>query len=131
MSYKPSLNEVQALLACSALKPYQYFLNKVSDWGEVWSVRNDGGWALMGCEAGAELIPVWPAKAFAELCCTGALIHQRPEAIPTKDFVEKWLAGMQRDNRMAAVFPLPDCHAIATSPEKLSNDIKAYLDNIR
>ena len=122
--------EYRALLACEADKRYLYFLNKTSDWGEVWGLTNDGGWALVGSEDEGELVLFWPAKAFAAACCAETWLAYRPQSILITDFVQKWLPGMIRDGRKAAVFPLPDGHGIAIPPEKLLTDLTRALNNI-
>lgn len=130
MMYIVPPEEYRALLACEAAKRYFYFLNRTSDWGEVWGLEGDGGWALVGSENEGELVPFWPAMAFAAACCTGKWLSYRPQSILVTEFVQKWLPGMIRDRRKAAVFPLPDGHGIAVTPEKLLTDMTRALSSL-
>ena len=71
MSWNISEPEFRSILTLPGAKRYSYFIKKVSDWEEVWSLRNQDGWALAADPAGCEVVPVWPHQRFAEACIEG------------------------------------------------------------
>src|SRR5262245_61179777 len=125
--YKVHDKELEAVQRLPASGRYQYFLGKVTDWQELWSVADDRGWVLMADEAGTELVPVWPAERFASLCCRDQWKDHRAKAIPLAAWLEKWIPGMTADGRKVAVFPLPNDRGIIRSAEELREDIEDAL----
>jgi hypothetical protein len=124
MSYVANGKEVAAVFKLSGPERYSHFVRRVADWGEIWSLDDDGGWKLLGDDAGGELVPVWPAAAFARALCVGEWAGCRPRAIPMDDWLEKWTPGMARDGRKVAVLPTPEGRAVAVEPERLAADIR-------
>ncbi|MHB1425947.1 MAG: DUF2750 domain-containing protein [Gemmataceae bacterium] len=127
MSYKVKQKELEAIQRLPAPQRYQYFLGKVADWEEIWSVGTEDDWALMGDDSGNELVPVWPAEAFASLCCVEDWADKLPKAISLNDWMTKWIPGMMKDYRMIAVFPLPSHRGIVVNPERMKTDLEFAL----
>ena len=126
MSYEPNEFEVRNVLRLPGDQRYGYLLTKAVDWLELWSCRDDNGWAL-GSHDGRETIPVWPARAYAELCLTGAWAGAQAQSISLGDWVEKWLPGMIRDDRLVAIFPTPDGKTTVVGPRAFHADIQDQL----
>ena len=127
MSYEVNDRELQSVLALPAQARYRYFLNKITDWEELWSVGDETGWALMS-DGATELAPVWPAAAFARESCTGDWQNNKPKPIALGDWIAKWIPGLENDGRKVAVFPLRNDHGIVVSPERLKEDILGALE---
>ena len=62
-------SRIKNIVNLSAAERYGYFIRKVSDFEEVWGLKDKEGWALMGNNEQV-LFPVWSEKEFAELCKT-------------------------------------------------------------
>jgi|SRR6185312_8056725 len=103
---------------------YAYFVKKVADWEELWSLWNDG-WAVMGDHQGAEAVPVWPHRLFAETAAVADWSAYAPRKISLEEWLENWTAGMDRDGRMVAVFPTDVGAAVTVTPNKLKEDLEA------
>src|SRR4051812_41763518 len=110
--------EFAALIEMPAQQRYGVFVRRVADWQEVWGLRTAAGWVLVADENGAELVPVWPHKRFADACADPAK-QEYAAAIPLNDWLNKWLPGMNADGRRVAVFPIPSGKGIAVSSEQL------------
>ena len=95
-------SRIKNIVNLSAAERYGYFIRKVSDFEEVWGLKDKEGWALMGNNEQV-LFPVWSEKEFAELCKWD---NYQPNSIPLDDFIEKLLPKLEKDNVMLAVFPL-------------------------
>lgn len=107
-------------------KRYEYFIKKVADWQEIWSLWKDG-WVLMGDESQTEVIPVWPHPIFAEASATGEWLGYTPKKIPLEEWLTKWTPGMEKDHRMIAVFPVTTGKATTATPSKLKSDLEEEL----
>jgi hypothetical protein len=60
--------EFESVLALSGSERYAYFVKRVADWAELWSLKTEDGWVLAGDDAGHELVPIWPHQRFAMAC---------------------------------------------------------------
>jgi len=108
-------------------------LQKVVDWQEVWSIRFPDGWVLYADDKGQQLVPVWPARAFAEACCTNEWAECTVEMIPLSEWLSAWIPGMIRDGRAVAAFPLPDDRGMIVEPKRMATDLREtelqYVDD--
>src|SRR6266436_4060130 len=98
MSYRVNSWEFEQVTRLDANGRYQYFLGKVADWQEIWTVGDDDGYQLLA-DGQNELVPVWPAEAYAAASCkTG----QSPKKIDLTDWIDKWVPGMKNGGRKVA-----------------------------
>lgn len=128
MSYKVHDKELASLLKTSAPARYEYFVNKIADFKEIWSVGDDNGWAMMNDNDKTPLVPVWPAERFAEICCVGEWRGFRPRVISLNIWLSRWIMGMIKDGKKVAAFVVPGDLGIVVTPEKLQTDIRMALD---
>ncbi len=128
MSYEINDIEFQNVTSLPGPERYKYFIKKVCDWQEIWSVKDFEGWGLMADDNNIECVPVWPAHRYAAACCTGILQTCHPETIVLNDWLEKWIPGLSGNARMIAVFPLPNHKGVVVRPDELKRDIKAELE---
>lgn len=130
MTWKMHDKEFASVLALPGDRRYSYFISKVADWGLVWSLASDDGWALAADDEGHELIPAWPHERFASACATNNWAGYEPRAIELSNWTEKWIPGMIRDRRLVAVFPTPTDKGVIVSPERLKDDLDEELSLI-
>ncbi|WP_282156223.1 DUF2750 domain-containing protein [Cytobacillus gottheilii] len=119
--------ELEAVFKLPASKRYSYFIKKICDWEEVWTLYDDG-FATISDDNGNILIPFWPNKRFAESCAKEEWSTYRAEMIGLDDFIEKWLPGMKNDAYKPAIIWNTYDSAV-TSIDELLKDIKEELDN--
>jgi len=55
MTWNLNGKEFENVVQLPPQKRYEYFIKKVADWREVWSLWNDG-WVLMGDKDGGEMV---------------------------------------------------------------------------
>ncbi len=119
--------EFQAVLALPDTRRYEYFVKRVADREEVWSLWNDG-WLLAGDDQGNEIVPVWPHPTFAEACALEEWADSQPRAVEISAWLERWLPGMARDGRLVAVFPTPTVRSgVVVPPERFRDDLLEEL----
>jgi hypothetical protein len=116
-------NKVQNIIGLSKEERYRYFVDKIVDFEEVWGLYNDG-WAVLGNQENSIVMPFWPEKNFAERCIASEWAGFKSKAISLQDFLDKWLPGMDKDNRLVAVFYLPELKEnIIITANELKTDI--------
>jgi len=126
MTWNLNGQEFESVVRLPPQKRYEYFVKKVADWREVWSLWNDG-WALMGDKDGDETVPVWPDALFAEASAVGEWLGYKPRRISLEEWLNRWTPGMEVDHRRVAVFPVLEGQATTASPLKLETDLKLEL----
>ena len=72
--------EVINVLNTDRKKQYEYFIKKIVDYEEVWSLKETDGWATLGIENDM-FFPIWPKKEFAEICIGDEWKNYYPEKI--------------------------------------------------
>jgi hypothetical protein len=127
MSYEVGDQELRSMVSLPAINRMQYFLAKVADWEELWSVTDCGGWSLMATDDGAAAVPVWPARVYASINCVGDWRDREPANIPLDDWMTKWTPGTEADGKVAAVFPLPDGKGVVIRPKDLEQHLRKYI----
>ena len=127
MSYKVNPKEFDSVIALSEFDRYQYFLNKVADWEEVWSIGKSEGWRMMSDNEGTICVPVWPAEEYAAACCSEEWSQDEPKVILLDDWMVKWLPGIKKDGRKIAVFPIPICKGTIVESDQLLADLQEIL----
>jgi hypothetical protein len=130
MTWKINAKEISSVLALPAPRRFEYFVKRVADWREVWSLRNEDGWVLASDDSGCELVPVWPHSEYARACANNEWIGTEPYAIDLGAWLDKWTPGMVRDGRKVAVFPSPASKGVVVGPEHLADSIEDELDVI-
>jgi len=129
MSWTPNEREIEAVLSLEASKRYEHWIKKVADQEEVWSLWQEGGWALAGNDAGRQFVPVWPDSRYAALCAEGVWAGYQPKAIALDAWLDRWIPGMERDQRLVAVFPTPNDKGVPIDPRQLERDLREELSN--
>jgi hypothetical protein len=127
MTWKINKKEIESVLKLAGAKRYLYFIKKIADQEEVWSLWTEGGWALARDDQGHELIPVWPHKDYACACADGEWAEYEPRMIPLSVWLERWTEGAIRDQRSIVIFPTPLDKGVVATPESLKDDLKKEI----
>lgn len=88
--------EVKNVLQIDKKKQYEYFVKKVADFEEVWSLRDNEGWATLGVDEN-EFFPVWPKKELADICISEEWKNYYSERIILEEFLDDWIDGLKED----------------------------------
>lgn len=88
----------------------------------MWTLQTDLGFVLLS-SGEQELVPVWPHRRFALACTDAEWVGAVPVAIPLDRWLEAWTAGMARDERAVAVFPVPSGQGVVVEPNQLAGDL--------
>lgn len=115
---------MKKILALDDGQRLAYFVKTCAASGQVWGLRENGGWCGMGTGDNADAIPFWPEEAFAVLMAEEDWANSAPGTIPLDAFLNSWLPDMERDGVFAAIFPVFDAtptgmSALAVSPGHL------------
>ena len=105
---------------------YDYFVKKVANLEELWSLYNDG-WAMIYEDNGDKRIPFWPNKVFAEVCAKKHWYGYKPEVIDIYNFLENWLKIMENKKILPAIFQDLNGAYSKVGIDKLKDDIYSEI----
>lgn len=118
-----SKTEHQRLLGLSNHQRYQYFIEKVTELGEIWSLANADGWVTLNSE-GDNCLPVWPHAELAQDWANEDWADCTPKAVPLKIWLERWTQGLAADETLLVVFPNLKEEALLVDPAELDGDLR-------
>ncbi len=123
MSFKLSTTERDNTIALSNYQRYQYFIDKVAEHGEIWSLANDEGWVTLSAE-GDNCLPIWPHEDFAAQWATGDWVDCTPKSVTLEVWLKRWTKGLKSDETLLVVFPNLEEEALLVDPEELDEDLR-------
>jgi hypothetical protein len=115
------------ILNLPVLKRYNYFIEKVAGFEEVWGLYDNNGWAMFINRSGHKMVPFWPNKIFAEICILNFGEEYRPEPIDIYKFIGSWLLELKENQIKPAIFYTPNKTYFKVNNDILINDIKSEL----
>lgn len=124
MTYSITSEEQEAAFSLSAEERYDYFVEKAAEHEALWSLSEGDEWLILKTD-GEECLPVWPhpqmAQDWAGDCHDGC----KAKAIPLNVWLERWVAGLEGDGILLAVFPGNDPDGVVVSANELAESILA------
>ena len=119
--------EMAAVLRLDGPARYAHFVKFVADTEEVWSVWQDG-WALFEDDGGRRLFPLWPAKVYAEACCSGEWAGCEARQIPLSELLDERLQTLRSENVLVVVFPTPEGKGVIPELDALEESLMTELE---
>jgi hypothetical protein len=109
-------------------KRYDYFLKQVVENEEVYGLADEEGWALLGDDNDADILPLFPAPEFAEAFRQAQhFLEFQVEAVDVNELLE-WLEEMDSEGMMVAAFPNLELQGAVVPALHLKKDLKALFD---
>lgn len=129
MAYKLTKEQFDNVMRLSADARYDYFVKKVADWGEIWSLADADGWVSLSAD-GEECFPVWPHPDYAASYAIEDWSNCKPKMITLDVWMDRWIAGLERDNTMVAIFPNEDEEGVVVSPAEIRDSLLDELESV-
>jgi hypothetical protein len=130
MKYPLVRAEIDNVLRQTNVVRYNYFVKRVADWGEVWSLKGTDGWVLSGDSTGKEVAMFWPFREYAELCIKDEWSETIPTKIKLAAFLDRWLPGLSEDGLLVGVFPNLAGQAAVIDPLILKRHLEDEMEGL-
>ena len=127
MSYKINQREIESVLSLPDVDRFHHCISRVVDWEEIWSLRNDSGWATVESED-RKCIPFWPHPSYVELFTKGDWEGYEIAPISLSNFVQDWLPGMENEEVNLAIFPNKEFEGIVVNANKVLLAVNEELE---
>ena len=130
--YKITEQEIEAIIKLTPQQRYAYFLKRICDWEEIWTLYEDDCIVLNEDKQGVLFVFLLPFETFAShyaikqrgMCGTFAKCFKLNEFVST--IANKLLANSVSD---ALVFPVPNGFGLNVPLTRLIADIHKELEN--
>ena len=128
MAPEPKDREMEAVLKLTPWERYLHFLKHVVTFDQVWMAEDDEGLVTICDREGVEVLPVWPARRYAEHALKKTWPGARNVAVPVQDWLERTLRPLRNDDDAAlAVFPDSEGYGQQVSIPDVIDDVEAEL----
>lgn len=106
--FSPNEKEIHNVLALSPSQKYRYFVGKIADWQQVWSIGDGKNLVTTWDDNKCLSLPLWPAKAYVELYLTGEWSNLVPMPFTLDHLMTEILPDMHEANIKVALAMQPD-----------------------
>ena len=127
-----SEQEFDAILKLPPDKRYQYFIKRVCDWEQIYTLYDDNSIILNEDKKGNMSVFLFPFEAFASYYAqnTDELQSSFCKKIELDKFIEEIIEKLLSHNVVnALVFPVPNGYGLNVSLSQLKEDLKQELEN--
>jgi hypothetical protein len=131
---KVSKQELEAVTALSPEKRYNYFVKRICDWEQVWTLYEDDYIVLNEAKNGKLYILLFPFKDFAEHYATNTrgMKGVSYKSFEINEFLETIIKKLQANNvSNALVFPVANDYGLNVSMTDMVKDIQSELENYK
>ena len=131
---KVSKQEIEAVTALSPEKRYNYFVKRICDWEQVWTLYEDDYIVLNEAKNGKLYILLFPFKDFAEhyATTTRGMKGVSYKSFEINEFLETIIKKLQANNvSNALVFPVANGYGMNVSMIDMVKDIQSELENYK
>ncbi len=128
MTYKLNDKQFDSVSQLADDQRFDYFLKKVADWEDIWSLHSTEGWVELSSADGEVCLPIWPHPDFAAAWAVDDWADCQPKAIKLDIWLERWTEGLTKDDTVLAVFPVEEEEGLVLTPAELEEAILTELE---
>ena len=122
-----SFKEVENVSRLEPFKRYQYFIKKIADFEELWTIVDKNGDIGLSDIEGKTLIPVWPKEAYIKSCLVGNWNRHIPFKLTLDDFEESIISFVSENNYLVNVFPVGNKTGFVVNLNEFIRDLNEEL----
>ena len=127
-----SKQEFEAITKLVPEKRYDYFIKRICDWEQVWTLYNDDCIILNEDKKGDLFILLFPFEPFASYYAikTEGMQNAVCKSYSIKDFFGSFLEKLLSNNiTKALVFPIPNGFGLNVPIKTIKEDVNEELEN--
>ena len=125
---KLNIKEIENVSKLEPFKRYQYFIKKIADFEELWTIVDKNGDIGLSDIDDKTLIPMWPKEAYIESCLEGNWKNHVSFKITLDDFEEKIISLISENNYLINVFPVGNKTGFVVNLNEFTRDLNEELE---
>jgi Protein of unknown function (DUF2750) len=119
-------DEVDAMLELPAPQRYRHFIEKVVGLRRMWGLYADG-WAMSETPEGRQVLPLWPAREYAERNIADEWSNHQAREIDLDAALAMMIPTLREQGILPGIFFSPDQGSINITLDELERDLRAEL----
>jgi len=120
--------EIENVLVLSPFEKYKYFLKRVADEEEMWSLENEEGELAIAELNDKLVISFWSSKEFAEMCVEGNWKNFKPTKIDLSYFEVELIPIIIDNGYLLNIFPRYNKSGFVVSIDEFLRDLNEELE---
>jgi hypothetical protein len=128
MTYKINPQQFEATLALSSSKRCSHFIDKITQYEQLWGVKNAEGWLVPITPENLEYFPVWPHPEYAQKSVDENFEGYEVQEISIEEFMEYWIPLFGEDSVKLAVFPNMQWEFWVMEPKDMLECLREEMD---
>lgn len=126
MRYAPTTQELQDIKSMPAAQRLQYFLTRVMEAEEVWSLADRHGW-VMRVQDDKTILSLWPYRQCAEACIDESDLYSHATSLD--HFVERIIDSLIEQDIQLDILPGRDSQGALLSAVELQAMFKSLMES--
>jgi hypothetical protein len=111
--------EIEAVLKLDGPARAKHFVKRVLDAEAAWSLWKNG-WPLLATSDETPVLPLWPAREYAELHRNGDLAEYELDEIHLEDLLDNVLPMLAEQGVLVGIFPTPAGKSVPIKADELA-----------
>lgn len=123
--------ETENVLLLDPFERYQYFIKKVADWEEFFTLIDEKGDYVLSELDNYELLPLWSTREFAELCKVDGWENHMIKELTLEDLESEFIEFVSDRKCLMNVFPVNNNTGFVVSVDEFIWDMNDELEKIQ
>jgi len=120
--------EIENVLVLSPFERYKYFIKRVADEEEMWSLENEEGELAIAELNDKLVISFWSSKEFAEMCVEGNWKNFKPIKIDLSYFEAEVIPAIMDNGYLLNIFSKYNKSGFIVSIDEFLRDLNEELE---
>ena len=125
---KVSDKEISSVMALDPFKRYKYFIKKIADFKEVWTILDENNEYALSDLDDNTFISLWPANEFIESNLNEGWQNCKPIKFSLESVDEEILSFISNNNYLINVFPVNGKSGFVVSVKEFVRDLNKELE---
>ncbi len=121
--------EIENILKLEPQKRYEYFIRKIADFEELWTIVDENEDYAISSVDGKTLISFWSAEEFISSNLDGEFSDCKPIKLSLNDLADNVLDYIGEHGHLINVFPINGRSGFIVDLEEFSRDLSEELKN--
>ena len=121
--------EIENVSNLAPFKRYRYFIKKIADFEELWTLTDENGDVALSKVGDNTLVSFWTAKPFVNNNLEGGWEKCSPHKLNLDEFEETFLPLIVENGYLINVFPVNGKSGFVVNINEFTRDLNEELEN--